>query len=428
MANKRTILILGGGGREHAIAWKLAHSEKVSKLYVAPGNGGTASIAENVALDIMDGQAVVEFARKHHVDLVIVTPDDPLAAGLVDALTVAGIRAFGPTRAAARIESSKAFSKKLMDSQSVPTASYQTFDNYELAQKYIKNAGFPLVIKASGLALGKGVYVCRTMVEAETALVEIMRDGKFGTAGSQVIIEEFLTGQEVSLHAICDGKSAVMFPGAQDHKQVGEGDAGSNTGGMGVIAPVPGISAEFVELARAETVDPILRGLSDQKTAFKGCLYPGIMVQDTQVKVLEYNARFGDPETQVYMRLLESDLLELIEASIDGAIDEVKPRWRAGFAVCVVVAAGGYPGAYRKGDEISGLGLAAAIDGIKIFHAGTTVQDGQLATNGGRVLGVTATGTTLQGALDRAYAAVKLIHFKDMFYRRDIGWRVLSKK
>ena len=424
MKNNQKVLIIGSGGREHAIAWKLAQSPRISKLYVAPGNGGTGEVAQNAAIDISDIPAVIAFAQREQLHLVVVTPDDPLAAGMVDALVTVGIRAFGPTKAAAQIESSKAFAKELMMENNIPTAGYRTFDDYGEALNHVKAAAFPLVIKASGLALGKGVYICKTLDEAETALREIMLDAKFGDAGNQVVIEDFLVGQEISIHAISDGVNVTLFPPSQDYKQIGEGDTGPNTGGMGVIAPVPWLGSDLIKRIESEVVNPALDGLTAVGSPFKGCLYPGLMIQDGKPSVVEFNARFGDPEAQVYMRLMENDLLDLIDASIDGKIADVNVRWSGGFAVCIAMASGGYPGSYSKGYEISGIDEAAKLKGIQIFHAGTTYKEGRLVTNGGRVLNVTSTGETLQAALDQAYAAIELINFQDMYYRRDIGWRV----
>lgn len=424
MKNKQKILIIGSGGREHALAWKLAQSPRVGKLYVAPGNAGTAEIAENVPMAADDIVTVVNFAETEHIDLVVVTPDDPLAAGMVNALEEAGIRAFGPRKAAARIEASKAFSKELMKQRGIPTAAHRTFVTFPEAHSYAATCSYPIVVKASGLALGKGVYICSTADEAEAALKEIMLDARFGEAGNEVVIEEFLEGQEVSIHVVSDGNDVVLFPAAQDHKQIGEGDTGPNTGGMGVIAPVPWVTPELIQDIEVTIIEPTLRGLADLGAPFQGCLYPGLMVRNNHPKVLEFNARFGDPETQVYMRLLDSDVLNLLEGSIDGTVEQVRPQWRAGFAVTIVLAAGGYPESYRKGDVITGIDEANKQEGVVVFQAGTVIEDGKLVTSGGRVLNVTAVGDSLQQALDRAYAAIDLIHFEGMYYRKDIGFRV----
>lgn len=424
MKNKQNILIIGSGGREHALAWKLAQSPRAGKLFVAPGNGGTAEIAENVAILSTDIPAVVKFSLENTIDLVVVTPDDPLAAGMVDALQAAGIRAFGPTKAAAQIEASKAFAKDLMQRQHIPTAAHQTFTDHQSALAHARSAKLPLVVKASGLALGKGVYICRTRQEAETALREIMLDARFGQAGNEVVIEDFLEGEEISIHAFSDGRHAILFPPSQDYKQIGEGDTGPNTGGIGAIMPVPWVTRHLLRQIHNGVVELALEDLRSAGTPFRGCLYPGLMVNNSRANVVEFNARLGDPEAEIYMRLLQSDLLDLIDASIGGSVKSTQPQWADGFAVCVVQVAGGYPESYKKGDVITGIDKANALEGVVVFHANTKQQGGELVTNGGRVLSITAIGKTLQQALDRAYAAAKLTHYNHMYYRRDIGFRV----
>jgi phosphoribosylamine---glycine ligase len=418
---KQTVLIIGSGGREHALAWKLTASPALDKLYTAPGNAGTAALGDNVALNITDPAAVVAFAKEHDINLVVVAPDDALAAGLVDALTAAGIRAFGPTQAAAGIEASKAFAKQLMAETGVPTAGFATFKLATTAKQYLATRPFPQVVKASGLALGKGVIICQNLAEAEAAIDHIMTDKAFGDAGGTVVIEDFLTGREVSLHAFCDGNTAVLFPPAQDHKQIGTGGTGPNTGGMGTYAPVPWMKPALLRTAQATVVEPVLAGLAAQGTPFRGLLYPGLMVDGVDMKVLEYNARFGDPETQSYLRLLETDLLDVLNACIDGTLDTIDITWSDESAVTVVLASEGYPGPYPKGRPITGIEAAEKQPGVVVFQAGTARKDGQLVTNGGRVLGVSATGATLAEARDRAYAAVKLIAFEGMQWRTDIA-------
>lgn len=403
------------------MAWKIAQSPRLGQLFVAPGNAGTEALAINVPLDVTDGPGVVAFARDNRIDLVVVAPDDALAAGLVDQLTAAGIAAFGPSQAAAQLESSKAFSKDLMMTTGVPTARFQTFTDREAAGRYVAGRTFPQVIKASGLALGKGVTICHTLTEAQRVLDEFMTAGQLGTAGQTVVIEDFLTGQEVSLHAFCDGRTAVLFPPAQDHKAIGDGGVGPNTGGMGTYCPVPFVAPEQLTQLGAAAVDPILTGLAARNRAFRGVLYPGLMVGPDRVNVLEYNARFGDPETQSYLRLLQTDLVDIMWACINGRLAEQPVRWLDQSAVTVVMASAGYPGAVTKGYPISGLAAAAQIEGVQIFHAGTRRTGGQVVTAGGRVLGVSAVAPTLVEARDRAYQAVRLIQFYGAQYRTDIA-------
>lgn len=424
--SKQNVLIIGSGGREHALAWKLAQSPNLDKLYVAPGNAGTAAIATNVPLGVTDQTGLLAFAKEHDIHLTVVGPDDVLAAGMVDAFRAAGLRIFGPTKAAARIESSKAFSKDLMQSSSVPTASYQTFTDQEAATSYLASQNYPLVVKASGLALGKGVYICANESEARQALEEIMGEKIFGESGSEVVIESYLTGQEVSVHAFSDGHTAALFPPAQDHKQIFDGDKGPNTGGMGTFAPVPWVRPALMERVQTEVVDPILAGLSRTDAPFSGLLYPGLMVDGAKLNVLEFNARFGDPETQSYMRLLKTDLLEVLNACVDGTLDQVALTWSDQTAVCVVLASGGYPGSIKKGLEITGIEAAEKLPGVVVFHAGTAQQDGKIVTAGGRVLGITAVGGDIAEARAQAYAAIKFIHFDGMQYRTDIGQKSLD--
>jgi phosphoribosylamine---glycine ligase len=352
---KQNVLIIGaGGGREHVLAWKLAQSPDIGRLYITPGNGGTREVAETVAIAPLDSRALIEFARTHDIGLTAVVADDPLAAGVVDAFQAAGLRVFGPTAAAARIESSKAFAKDLMRRTGVPTARYRTFTDIGAARAYILRQPFPIVVKASGLALGKGVYVCQDLDEAFRALHEIMEDRVFGESGSQVVIEEFLTGQEVSIQVLTDGRAAVILPTSQDHKPVGTGDVGPNTGGMGTYAPVPWVTPALLERVRAEVVGPILRGLEAAGSPFRGLLYPGLMIDGDRMSVLEFNARFGDPEPQSYLRLLKTDLLAMLNATVDSTLADLPVEWSDESAVCVVLASGGYPGKYEKGVPITG--------------------------------------------------------------------------
>lgn len=420
---KQKILIIGSGGREHAIAWKLKQSARVAKIFIAPGNGGTETIGENIPLDIKNNQPVVQWAKKNKIDLVVVAPDDQLAAGLVDDLNVAGIRAFGPTKQASRIEWSKAFAKRLMKEEGIPTARFETFDDYALAQKYLDTQPLPIVIKASGLALGKGVIIAKIKQEADQALKDIMLAKVHGEAGSTVVIEEYLEGQEVSFHAFCDGTTSVLFPTSQDHKQIYDGDRGPNTGGMGTIAPVPWVDTKLFQEVENTIVKPIMNALKKRGIPFAGLLYPGIIVTKNGPKVLEFNARFGDPETQSYMRLLETDLLDIFEACIDGTLSTIKIKWSKKSACCIVLASKGYPAGSEKGITITGIDEAEKDCDIVVFHAGSKKVAEETQTNGGRVLGVTAIGNNLTTALEKAYNAVEKIRFDGMQFRHDIGLR-----
>jgi phosphoribosylamine--glycine ligase len=422
MANK--VLVIGSGGREQALAWKLVQSPKVEKVYVAPGNGGSKGDIENVAINWLDVDGLLKFAQENSIDFTVIGQEAASEAGVVDAFQEAGLNIFGPTKAAVRIESSKVLSKDLMASEDIPTAQYKTFTDAKEALEYAKSRPLPVVIKADGLAEGKGVTVCQTTEEVEAAIDKTMIEKRFGEAGSSVVVEDFLNGQEVSVHALCDGEKAVIFPASQDHKQIDDGDKGPNTGGMGVIAPVPWVTMQHLEYIDTNIVQPALRGLKKQKADFKGCLYPGLMIDGDDVNVVEFNARFGDPEAEVYMRLLDSDLFDILKACADGNLDPEAVQWSKNYAVTVVAASGGYPGKYEKGLPITGIEDAEKLDDIVVFHAGTAVKDGKIVTNGGRVLNVTATGETLDAALEKAYEAIKLIKFESMHYRKDIGRRV----
>lgn len=420
----RKVLVVGSGGREHALAWKIAQSSDVSKVFVAPGNGGTSLVAENVDISFTDVSGLLKFAQDNAIDLTVVGQEAASEAGLVDAFNEAGLRIFGPTKAATLIESSKVFSKDLMSEQNIPTAQYKTFSDATEALDYIKTRSLPIVIKADGLATGKGVIIPETLEQAEKAINDIMVDKIFGDAGGSVVVEDFLKGQEVSMHALTDGSSSVIFPPSQDHKQIFDNDKGPNTGGMGVIAPLDWVKQEQISKIQEKVVAPALAGLKKKDSPFIGCLYPGLMLDGEDVNVIEFNARFGDPEAEVYMRLLDCDLFKILSDCAEGKLDPKSVKWRDGYAVTVVLASPGYPGDYPKGLPITGLQEAERLDDIVVFHAGTALQDGKFVTAGGRVLNVTATGDTLQNALDKAYTAVKLINFEGMHYRTDIGKRV----
>lgn len=422
------ILLVGSGGREHAIAWKLKQSTRVGKIYIAPGNGGTLRQGENVDIGVMEFEKLVQFAQEKKVGLTIVTSDDPLAGGIVDFFEKSGLRIWGPRKDAAQIESSKAFAKDFMREAKIPTAEYKVFTDAAQAIQYVREHGAPIVVKASGLALGKGVYVCRTLPEAELAVDEILVKKVHKDAGNEVVVEDFLEGQEISIHALTDGVEYTLFPSSQDHKRAHDGDAGPNTGGMGTLAPVPWVTDEVMARIDSEVVLPAFDNFKKRGIQYKGVLYPGVMMTAQGPKVLEFNARWGDPETQVYMRLLKTDLLDLFEASVDGTISDLKKRieWNQGFAVNIVLASGGYPEAYEKGFPITGIAEAQEVEGVIVFHAGTKMEGEGIVTSGGRVLGVSAVGSTLKQALDRAYTAINRIEFQGKYYRRDIGAKSLS--
>ena len=416
------IMVIGGGGREHTIIRKLKESPKVDKIYAAPGNGGIAKDAECVDIGVMDKAAVIEFAKENVVDLVFVAPDDPLAAGMVDALNANGIRAFGPRAEAAIIESSKVFSKNMMKKYHIPTAAYEVFDDPAEAIAYIEERNqYPVVIKADGLALGKGVIIAQTQKEARDAVKEIMEDKKFGDSGNHVVVEEFLTGPEVSVLAFTDGISLVPMVSSKDHKRAYDNDEGLNTGGMGTISPNPYYTPEVAEICRKTIFEPTVAAMNSENRPFKGCLYFGLMITPDGPKVIEYNARFGDPEAQVVLPRLKTDLVDIIEAVIDERLSQLNIEWSDTATACVVMASGGYPQSYQKGFEISGLDENGQIEGAEVFHAGTKLENGKFYTNGGRVLGVTAEGKTLEEALDKAYSAVRKISFEGAHYRTDIG-------
>ncbi len=415
------ILIIGSGGREHALAWKLQQSPRVGKIYCATGNAGTALLGENVAIPAGDISGLVAFAKAHGIGLTVVGPDDALAAGVVDAFEAAGLRIFGPCAAAARLESSKAFAKDFMRRHRIPTADYREFTDSAEAHAWCRDARYPLVVKADGLALGKGVIIAQTPDEAADAIRACMEDKVFGAAGSRVVVEEFLEGVECSVHALVDGKSALFFPDCRDHKRALDGDRGPNTGGMGTISPSGSMDAALRAHVQSEVLDRFLAGIRADGIAFRGMLFPGLMLTRTGIRVLEFNCRWGDPETQVLVRRLRSDLLDLLEACVDGTLAARQPQWRDEAAACIILASGGYPGDYEKGKEIRGLAEAGALDGVEVFHAGTKAVDGRVLTSGGRVLGVTALGDGLPQAIANAYRAADEISFDGVQRRNDIG-------
>lgn len=417
------ILVIGSGGREHALYWKLSESPQTEQIYAIPGNPGMGASAA-IALD--DHAAILRFVKEHEIGLVVVGPEVPLMNGLVDKLEAAGIRAFGPHANAAEIEGSKSFAKDLMKKYGIPTARYEVFTAAEPARAYIRQEGAPIVVKADGLAAGKGVIVAMTEQEALDAVDAIMEDHSFGDAGARVVIEEFMEGEEASLLAFTDGTTIRPMISAQDHKRAYDGDRGPNTGGMGTYAPAPVMTPEMTERAVEEILKPTIAAMAMEGRVYRGCLYLGLMVTADGPKVVEFNARFGDPETQVVLPLLDSDLVAIMCACADGTLADVPIRWKDGAAVCVVLASGGYPGHYEKGQEIHGLADAEAM-GALVFHAGTAMKDGKLVTNGGRVLGVVGRGADISSAVDAAYAAAAKISFKDAYYRKDIAHRALER-
>jgi phosphoribosylamine--glycine ligase len=421
------ILLLGSGGREHALAWKIAASPLTERLYCAPGNAGIAKEAEIVALDVADHAAVIAFCRAQKIGLVVVGPEGPLCAGIVDDLTAAGIKAFGPSKAAAQLEGSKGFTMDLCRANNIPAPGYERFTAAAPAKAYVRAQGAPIVVKADGLAAGKGVVVAQTVAEAEAA-IDMMFAGGLGEAGAEVVIEEFLVGEEASLFALCDGERAVPLISAQDHKRVLDGDQGPNTGGMGAYTPAPVMTPQLTQRAMDEIVLPTVRAMKAMGAPFKGVLYAGLMITAQGPKLIEYNVRFGDPETQVMMLRLMSDLVPALLACCDGVLGSFDLRWYPDAALTVVMAAKGYPGSYAKGSMIEGLEAAAAIEGVEIFHAGTLMENGNVVANGGRVLNVCAIGKTVETAQARAYQAIDLIRWSDGFCRRDIGWRAIERE
>jgi phosphoribosylamine--glycine ligase len=421
------VLVVGSGGREHALAWKLAQSPEVTRVYVAPGNAGTALDAENVDIPATDIARLVAFARQNDIALTVVGPEQPLALGIVDAFQAEKLRIFGPTKAAAELESSKVFCKNLLRHADVPTADYRTFRNADSALKYLaEREDVPVVVKADGLASGKGVIVCSNRYEARQAVIRIAQHKEFGSAGNQLVIEERLEGEEASVLAICDGQTILTLPPAQDHKPAFDGDQGPNTGGMGAYCPTPLVDEELLHRIERDALVPVVHAMKRARRPFRGVLYAGLMITNQGPKVLEFNVRFGDPECQPTLMRLESDLLPILLAAADGRLEQIDlPRWKPQPAVCVVMASEGYPGAYTVGHPIRGLEEAARLEDVKVFHAGTATSDGQIVTNGGRVLGVTALGATISAAKLQAYTAVKCIRWPGAWCRKDISDKAL---
>ena len=426
------ILVLGNGGREHALAWKLAQSAGVEKVFVAPGNAGTATEAgvENVAIDPLDFPALADFARNNNVGLTVVGPEAPLVAGVVDYFSEQGLRCFGPRKGAAQLEGSKAFTKDFLARHNIPTAAYQNFTDIDQAIAYVHKQGVPIVIKADGLAAGKGVIIPQTLEEAEATIRDMLSGNKFGDAGSRVVIEQFLVGEEASFIVMVDGEHVLPFATSQDHKRRDDGDHGPNTGGMGAYSPAPVVTADVHERAMAQVIMPTVRGMAAEGNPYTGFLYAGLMIDaDGQPFVIEFNCRFGDPEAQPVMMRLNSDLADLCQAAIDGKLDQKTANWDERASIGVVLAAGGYPDSYTKGDVISGLDTAVSTDNsAKVFHAGTTLKDGQVVTNGGRVLCAVALGDTVTAAQKAAYRLAENIHWDRIYYRRDIGYRAIARE
>ncbi len=421
------VLVVGGGGREHALAWKLSKSVKVDKLFIAPGNPGTALVGENVDIKADNIEALKEFALAHDIGLTVVGPEVPLSFGIVDIFKEAGLTIFGPTKAGAELEASKAFCKEFMLRHNIPTAAFKSFDDQLEAKEYVELKGAPLVVKADGLAAGKGVFICPTTEEADSAIDEIMGKKHFGEAGSSIVIEEFLVGEEASFLAVIDGENIVSLAPSQDHKAVGDNDIGPNTGGMGAYSPAPVVTPEIEAGIIQKVIEPTVRGMKAEGRPFSGLLYAGLMIgANNEIKVLEFNCRFGDPETQPLLMRLKSDLFDLLYASATGELKGVRAEWDSRSAVCVVMSAGGYPGNYTKGDEITGLDVLEATSGLVVFHAGTSIKGGRLVTSGGRVLGVTALAVDIKEAITKAYEGVEKIHFEGAYFRKDIGAKAVA--
>ena len=421
------VLVIGSGGREHAIAWKLAQSKQVTKLYCAPGNAGTAGLAENVNVQPENLNALLHVARQEKIDFTVVGPEDPLSLGIVDEFEGRGYPIFGPSRLASRLESSKAFTRRLCKQHAIPSAEFGVFNDPDTARKYVRERGLPIVIKADGLARGKGVYVCRKPEDVGVALDEIMVKKVHGESGDEVVIEDFLVGEEASVLAFTDSKSIYAMESAQDHKRIFDGDKGPNTGGMGAYSPAPVVTPALQMQIEREVLVPTVHAMNTEECPYKGVLYAGLMITKNGPHVLEFNVRFGDPETQPILARLKSDLLDVLQAVVRGKLDEAAMEWDRRPAVCVVLASGGYPGHYEKGKEIAGLREAAAMTDVIVFHAGTTERDGRVFTSGGRVLGVTGLGNTVKEAQERAYEAVKVIRFDGMQYRTDIASRAIAR-
>lgn len=420
--NKQKILIIGaGGGREHALGWKIKQSPKAGPIFFATGNAGTASLGTNLEIKPGEIKKLLDFSRQEQIDLTLVVSDEPLALGVVDEFRKNGLRVWGPTKAVAKLEASKVFSKNFMHKHNLPTAKFASFNDFKKAAEYVQGQSVPIVIKADGLAFGKGVVIAPTIDEALKTLEDIMVKKIFGDSGNEVVIEEFLFGPEISIHALSDGQNYKIFPTAQDHKRIGEGNTGPNTGGMGVVAPLSFVNQEIMQRIEKEIIDPTLKALRDEGRTFEGVLYPSLMLTKEGPKIIEFNVRFGDPECQVYMRLLDGDLLDIIDACIDKKLKDKEIKWKNIFACNIALASGGYPGSYEKGKVISGIEQAQQQHDIVVFHAGAKLENDQIVTNGGRVLGVSATGGTMKEALQKAYQAIEKISFDGMQYRKDIG-------
>jgi phosphoribosylamine--glycine ligase len=421
------VLLIGNGGREHAMAWKLAQSKQIKKLFIAPGNPGTAKCGENVDIKAEDYDKLLSFARDNNIGLAVIGPEDPLAAGIADRFEAAGIKAFGPSGAAAQLEADKAFAKLMMKANAIPTAESRTFDSFHDAKAYIASRDEAVVIKASGLAKGKGVFVCDDPAEGINAAEKIMCDKIFGAAGAKILVEDKLLGEEASILAFVDGRNIYVLETSQDHKAIGDGDTGPNTGGMGAYSPAPVVSDKVMDQITREILVPIVDGMNKNGTPYKGILYAGIMITQGGPRVLEFNVRFGDPETQPILARLKSDLLEAMLATCDGTLDKITLEWDSRPAVCVVMASGGYPDDYEKGKVITGLEEAEKIQDVIVFHAGTTIKDGKIVSSGGRVLGVTALGRTIADAQAKAYKGVEKIKFEKAYYRKDIADKAIKK-
>jgi phosphoribosylamine--glycine ligase len=421
------VLVVGGGGREHALAWKISQSPKVTKIYAAPGNAGIASLAECVPIKAEDIQGLLAFAKANAVDLTVVGPEGPLSMGIVDEFTQAGLRAFGPSRKAAEIEASKQFSKDLMKKYCIPTAEYGVFTDKAAAAAYVRKKGAPIVVKADGLAAGKGVVVAETEEEALKALDVIMTEKAYGAAGERVVVEECLMGEEASFMAFSDGRTVVPMASSQDHKRVFDSDKGPNTGGMGAYSPAPVVTKQLEQTVMETIMIPTVKAMEKEGRLFKGVLYAGLMIRNNEARVLEFNARFGDPETQPIMARLDTDLIDIIEAILDERLSSFEIKWKPLSAVCIVIASGGYPGKYDKGREIRGLETAASMNGVTVFHSGTAIQNGKIVTDGGRVLGVTGLGGSVVSAIETAYKGAREISFEGAHCRKDIGARALAK-
>ena len=420
------VLVVGGGGREHALVWKISQSPKVTKIYAAPGNAGIAGLAECAPIKAEDVPGLLAFAKAKAIDLTIVGPEGPLSMGIVDEFTKAGLRIFGPSGKAAEIEASKRFSKDLMKKYHIPTAEYGVFTDKAAAAAYVREKGAPIVVKADGLAAGKGVVVAETVEEALKALDIIMTEKAYGTAGERVVVEECLRGEEASFMAFSDGRTVVPMASSQDHKRVFDADKGPNTGGMGAYSPAPVVTKQLERKVMDTIMIPTVRAMEKEGRLFKGVLYAGLMIRNNEARVLEFNARFGDPETQPVMARLDTDLIEIIEAILDGRLSTLEIKWKPESAVCIVMASGGYPGNYEKGKKIAGLDTAAGLKGVLVFHSGTAMKNGNIVTDGGRVLGVTGLGPAVAAAIDNAYKGAREISFDGAHYRRDIGARALE--